>query len=35
MSSVFNAKDARRAEEVNVTDIAATMTRRRMYISRK
>jgi len=35
MNSIFNAKDARKAEEADVTDVAATMTRRRMYISRK
>jgi len=32
MSSVFNAKDAREAEEADVT---AMMTRREMHISRK
>jgi len=35
MSSVINAAGARRAEEADVTDVAATTTRRETYISRK
>jgi len=35
MSSVINAADAREAEEADMTDVAATTTRRRMYILRK
>ncbi len=35
MSSVFNVKDAKEAEEANVTDVAATTTRQKTYISRK
>jgi len=35
VSSVINATDAREAEEADVTDVAATTTRRRTYILRK
>jgi len=35
MNSVINAADAKKAEEADVTDIAATTTRRKMYTSRK
>jgi len=35
VSSVINAADVKKAEEANVTDVAATTTRRETYISRK
>jgi hypothetical protein len=35
VSSVINTADARKAKEADATDVAATTTQRRMYISRK
>jgi len=35
MNLVINAANMRKAEEADIADIAATMTQKEMYISRK